>query len=162
LIAQVKTKSKRLIYLSVVTKTIMKNLTFRTDSQGPYELSEFRSETFPFEIGSLERQDLVHLGEWNRMQTGSSPYGLYHRLGIKDGVLDAEGDPATVFLHFAVPYSRAGHAMTPQALAELDATLDSVIKESTIRFSQEFPNTVGVRLAPPDYMLMDLVTLLHR
>jgi hypothetical protein len=78
-------------------------------------------------------------------------------MGIKEGVKDAEGDPATVFLHFAAPFTKEGHTMTPQIEAIIDQALARLIHLSTVAFSLSVDNAIGVRALPPEYMLKELI-----
>lgn len=135
---------------------------FESDSEGTYELTEFLGGLFPFEIGSLERHALSYLGYWKRVKNREEHFGFHYRMGIKEGVIDADGDPATVFLHFVAPFTKEGHPMTPQIQATLDQRLAQMIQVSTIALSQAVDNAVGIRISPPDYMLRELVALLPK
>ena len=140
----------------------MQKIRLGADSEGPYELTEFSGGQLPFEIGSLERHALSYLGDWKRFQSRGDYFGFYYRIGIKERVIDADGDPAKVFLHFVAPFTKEGHAMTPQIQATLDQKLAQMIQTTTVAFSQAVDNAVGVRVSPPDYMLRELVALLPK
>lgn len=131
-------------------------------SEGAYEFIEFLGDQLPFEIGSLERRALSCLGEWNRCKMKDAPFGFYYRMGIKEKVIDADGDPATVFLYFVAPFTKEGHAMTPQKEATLDQMLTQLTQISAIAFSQYVGNSIVARVLPPDYMLEELFALLPK
>jgi hypothetical protein len=135
----------------------MRKIRIGAGSEGVYELTEFAGDALPFEIGSLERTALTYLGDWQTVKYREQPFGFYYRLGIKEGVIDADGDPATVLLHFAAPFAKEGHAITPQMQATLEQNLVMLIRTSTVAVSQIVDNAVGVRVSPPDYMLRELV-----
>src|SRR3989344_571600 len=128
----------------------MQKIRLGADSKGPYELTEFSGGQLPFEIGSLERYALSYLGDWKTVKSKKEHFGFYYRMGIKDGVIDADGDPATAILHFVAPFIREGHAMTPQIQATLDQRVARAIQLSTIVLSQTVDNTIGIRVSPPD------------
>ncbi len=140
----------------------MQKIRIGVDSEGTYELTEFSGGQLPFEIGSLERHALSYLGDWKTVKKGEEHFGFYYRMGIKEGVIDADGDPATVFLHFIAPFTKEGHAMTPQIQTTLDQRLAQVIQLSTVALSQAVDNAIGIRVSPPDYMLRELVALLPK
>ena len=140
----------------------MQKIRLGEDSEGPYELAEFSGDKLPFEIGSLERHALTYLGDWRKFQQRGEHFGFYYRMGIKQGVMDADGDPATVFLHFVAPFTKEGHAMTPQVQATIDKGLVRLIQTTTVAFSQVTGNAVGVRAQPTEYMVRELVTLLPK
>lgn len=156
-----KNQNKRFIYYSTIT-IIMSTKKLGVDSEGPYEFTEFSSGQLPFDLGNLEREALSYLGEWKKFQESGAPFGFYYRMGIKQGVIDADGDPATVFLHFVAPFTKGGQVMTPQIQTTLDQKLTQMIQKSTITFSQEVDNAIGIRVSPPDYMLRELVAILPK
>ncbi|GEM_PF-6306223 len=139
----------------------MPRIIIGADSGGPYELTEFTGGQPPFEIGSLERQALSYLGNWTRVKKRDEPFGVYYRFGVKGGVIDEDGDLVTVFLHFSAPFTKEGHAMTPEIQATLDQKLDKMIEITTVTFSHVVGNALGVRVSPPDYMLRELGELLR-
>lgn len=140
----------------------MRKIIVGADSEGTYELTEFSGEQLPFEIGSLERHALSYLGDWKSVKSREGHFGFYYRMGIKERVIDADGDPATVFLHFVAPFTKKGHAVTPQIKTTLDQKLAQMVRVSTVAFSQTVDNAVGIRVSPPDYMLRELVALLPK
>jgi len=135
---------------------------FGSNKDGFYVITESHGDQMPFEIGSLAKEALSYLGEWKKFQKGENPFGIYYRMGIKTGVIDAERDPATVVLHFIAPYIREGFTMTSEMEATLEQTINQVIKVTTLIYSQSVDNAVGVRASPPDYMLNELYELLSK
>jgi len=131
------------------------------DENGRHKLTLFDSgQPLPFDIGSLERKDLSYLGDWMTMTNPADGFGLFYRFGVKDGIIDAEGDPATVFLHFAVPYVQRGQEATPELLGNIEAAIGSMIRQTTRMFSGELGNAIGVRAEPPEYMIKELTDLI--
>ena len=124
-------------------------------SQNPKVFREFYQYDFPFEIGSLEREAFTYLGKWMIIMSDDG-YGMAHRLGIKDGVIDQEGYPTTLFLHFGLPIKRKENELNDEAIGRQYENFKKIIKASTVMFAEDLGNVAAFNPDPPEYMIREL------
>lgn len=131
------------------------------DEDGRHKLTLFDpNQPLPFQIGSLEREALRYLGDWMTIAKPNESFGFFYRFGVKEEVLDADKESATVFLHFVVPYVQRGRVATPETLEALETAVGTVIQQTTRIFSGMLGNAIGVRAEPPEYMMRELTDLI--
>ena len=118
---------------------------------------EFYKKEYPFKIGGLEKEAFSYLGDW-KLFMFKNGYGVAHRLGIKMGLVDQEGDPIVLFLHFAVPLAKKGNKTDQKMVDEQLKGLRKMMKEFTVRASNDVScsNAVSINPTPPEYMLKEL------
>jgi hypothetical protein len=125
------------------------------DSYGDAEIRTFKGQELPFDIGSLESDAFNLLGEWQEFVRPDG-YGLIYRLGIKDGLVDHEGDPMRLFCFFAAPIGTNGKKVTPEIAKEINGALQRLIHQSSLHFSASHDNVVCMHVTMPAYMIEDL------
>jgi len=131
---------------------------FGIDANGLIEFTKSQSEEFPFEMGSLERECLTHLGDW---RTAAHPqYGFFYRFAVKQGIVDSEGDPITAFLHFIVPYHHKDHEMKPDEYESIRTRIHLMLELSTKQYAQYYDKVASAVVGTPAYMLEELAGLM--
>jgi len=123
--------------------------------QDPKLFREFYQADFPFDIGGLERDAFTYLGDWGIFMSDDG-YGIAYRLGIKYGIIDQEGDPTTLFLHFGLPIKRKETTWNDEAIGRQYENFKKVIKDSTVMFAEVLDNVTAFNPNPPEYMIREL------
>lgn len=141
----------------------MEKRTILTDPKGITEIAEFWGDDIPSDVGSVERQELSYLGDWHMAQQNGAHFGLYYRVGVKENVLNSEGNPTTAYIAFIVPFTEKGTAMTPEIRAAIDNMAATTVAISTAMISKERGEDImGLVASPPEYMVRELVDLLGK
>lgn len=117
----------------------------------------------PEDIGSLEREQFAHLGDWHIFRGRKADYGLAYRIGMKTGTAP-DGAPMYVWIHFNTPLSNRGRELRKNELADIQEILRYAIKNTTDVWARKHPNTRVVSIDcpdPPEYMIKELEDMLE-
>ena len=106
-------------------------------------------------VGSLEPHSLTCQTRWQQYKHNTEPYGFFHKMAAKEGLIDSEGDDVTAVLHFAVYYGLAG-AVTEGQAAEMRERVNDLIRRSVLKVGAKCPRVVAFCVEPPEYMLEEL------
>jgi hypothetical protein len=132
----------------------MKPYELRTPT-GTFDVTPIAQDRAPAELGDLSRNSFAYLGQWQheRYQDGT---GWAFRLGIKKGVIDSEGDPATLMVLFPVGLVPKGYTPRESLEAKLKAASRAVVERLTIAAAQTYDNVMTVVQNPSEEMLREL------
>lgn len=120
-----------------------------------YEGSELKKDKFPIKIGSLEKQAFSYLGDWHLFMDKEG-YGIAHRLGTKENILDPEGDLATLVLHFYNIISKSGLKMNDEIIHQQEEILKGFVSAFTMRAQEGYGNIISLCTNPPEWMFKEL------
>jgi len=118
----------------------------------------FDDEELPYDIGSLEREALSYLGDWNFLRNKDG-LGLVYRMGFKDAV-DDEGDPLLVIVNFNAPFRERGVPFNDEAKRGYDECVQNASLQIANSLSLSVPNVIVVSVPIPEYMRGELEELL--
>jgi hypothetical protein len=120
-----------------------------------YEGSELEKDKCPIKLGSLEKQAFSYLGNWHLFMNKKG-YGLAHRLGTKENILDSDGDLATLFLHFYSPIAKRELKMTKEIVDKQVELLRRNINTFTMKAQETYGSVISICTNPPEWMFKEL------
>lgn len=125
----------------------------------PSRFRRFQEHESPIEIGSLEKEALSYVGEWNLVMR-TDGYGVAYRLAMKKDIYDDEGDPNTLCFFFGLPIAKKGLQITPEITQNLMQSLHHVMELFTIQAHEMYGNNVmSVSPETPSWMIRELEEL---
>jgi hypothetical protein len=129
--------------------------------KGPTTVRMFAPNELPIEIGSLEKEAFSYVGNWYTMK-GNDGYSMVYRIATKEGLKDAEGDPTTLILYFAVPIKSPGKETMPQEVANKQyESLAKAMKTFTLQAHQKYHTNIMTKgMETPPWMMKELEELL--
>lgn len=130
--------------------------------ESPYPRSDTRIRIFeengsaPFEFGKLKKDEFTYLGDWLQIMNPDG-YGILYRLGVKNEVIDDEGDSTTILFHFYIPIAISGYKLADKDYVNIQDFLRTFVMKSTLKLQQkEQDNITGIALNPPEWMIEEL------
>jgi hypothetical protein len=131
-------------------------------STGETTVRLFSNGEFPVKIGSLEREAFTTLGDWN-MAMNKKGYGMAYRMGIKEGLIDDEGDPTSAVMFFLSPLAERGLPMTPAIAKQQYEQFAYVAKIFTLQAQQLYGgNILSLTPQTPKWMFDELTEELRK
>jgi hypothetical protein len=121
----------------------------------PAEFRKFEQGELPIKIGNIERKDFSYLGDWYQMMRPDG-YGIAYRIGIKEGIIDQEGDLGDLLIIFGTPVAKHGLEISNDLVSVLYKQLGSVMQTAVMRASNSHDNLLATLMPPPDYMIKEL------
>ncbi|MBT5023077.1 hypothetical protein HOK51_08195 [Candidatus Woesearchaeota archaeon] len=110
------------------------------------------------DLGSLEREAFTYLGEWRSAMKQGKDYGFAYRMGIKENVVDSEGDPATLIMYFVNPLVERGTVLSVEDNKDLIKNIKTLVSMTSLIQQMRYgENSVVCTLPPPEYMLNELL-----
>jgi len=127
----------------------------------PFRVRLFDSREAYLNINCLEKGSFDYLGEW-RVGMNPEGNGIAYRMGVREGVVDDEGDRATLIMHFACPLLSKGVKMDMEELQrKFEESMRQMMEISTIQIYQKTRhNVMSVKPDIPPWMMQDLEELL--
>ena len=108
-------------------------------------------------LGSLERTAFSYLGPWNRVQRKEG-HGIMYKLGIKNSIIDAEGNPAVGLFVFYAPFVQRGTPVPPEFEQQVQADIKTLTEQIALAYSSTTSNVVAAAAGPTGEMLTELKT----
>lgn len=116
------------------------------------------SEGFPFDFGDLTPDSFSFLGEWRFFENQQSDQlGFAYRLGVKEGIIDDEGDATTVIFHFIQPTMTSGQTISDEAFGKMHIMLEKVMQIFAVKAHEAYgENITSIALDAPEWMVEEV------
>jgi len=122
---------------------------------GPTEFRRLDPKQHIPELEDISRESFVHLGDWYSAMREDG-CGVAYRIGVKEDVIDSDGDPATAMIMFFTPIAQRDKWIDDAKSSHLEGMARRVLEAAVIQASAIYGNVMGVLRHPPEYMLGDL------
>lgn len=146
-----------------IVKDKLSQALFKVKSASPERevqtLTQRAVPVVPFDVGGLEEKDFVSLTRWQSIEDPDG-YGFLQRIGLKRGLVNAEGEPMLLVCMFVVLAGFGGKKMTPKMAERFNKEkLPGAMRAMALALSPLHENVVVVNLKPPEYMMEELRAL---